>query len=246
MRTAIWAESLKLRRSRILWISIVASVFMPLMLGLVQAGIIGTPTSEGSGSEWQQYLTMLGSLISIGGLIGFGFAFSWLFGREYSDRTVKDLLALPMSRSKIVLAKLFITAVWCLGLALLAFGFACLFGGLLRFDGMTGHSVAVGFVRYIATACMVIALSIPVSWSASAGRGYLSSLGFVVLTMIAAQFSGAIGIADYFPWAIPSLFSGAAGEESMDLRALSLAIPFTIGILGAAGTLGWWRYADQK
>ena len=246
MRTAIWAESLKLRRSRILWISIVASVFMPLMLGLVQAGIIGTPTFEGNGSEWQQYLTMLGSLISIGGLIGFGFAFSWLFGREYSDRTVKDLLALPMSRSKIVLAKLLITAVWCLGLALLAFGFACLFGGWLRFDGMTGHSVAIGFARYIATACMVIALSIPVAWSASAGRGYLSSLGFVVLTMIAAQFSGALGIADYFPWAIPSLFSGAAGEESMDLRAVSLAIPFAIGILGAAGTLGWWRYADQK
>lgn len=246
MRTAIWAEGLKLRRSRILWISILAAAMMPTMLGLVQAGIIGTPTVDNVGTQWEQYLIMLGSLISIGGLIGFGFVFSWLFGREYSDRTVKDLLALPMSRGRVVSAKLFVAAVWCFLLAVLAFGVACLVAGLFRLEGMTGQAVSTGLSRYMATACMVISLSAPVAWSASVGRGYLSSLGFVVLTMIAAQFSGALGVATYFPWAIPSLFSGAAGVENMHLNAVSLTIPFVIGLLGAAATLAWWRYADQK
>ncbi|WP_373232989.1 ABC transporter permease [Cohnella sp.] len=246
MRTAIWAEGLKLRRSRILWISLLASAMMPTMLGLVQAGIIGTPTDENGGTQWEQYLIVLGSLISIGGIIGFGFVFSWLFGREYSDRTVKDLLALPMSRARVVSAKLFVAAVWCFLLAVFAFAVACLVAGLFRFEGMTGQAVATGFARYMATACMVISLGAPVAWSASVGRGYLSSLGFVVLTMIAAQFSGALGVAAYFPWAIPSLFSGAAGVENMQLSAVSLSIPFAVGLLGAAVTLAWWRYADQK
>jgi ABC-type transport system involved in multi-copper enzyme maturation permease subunit len=45
-------------------------------------------------------------------VIGFAFVTSWVFGREYSDRTVKDLLALPAPRSSIVLSK-FIVVVIC-------------------------------------------------------------------------------------------------------------------------------------
>jgi ABC-2 type transport system permease protein len=35
-----------------------------------------------------------------------------VFGREYSDRTLKDLLALPTLRSAIVLAKFVVVASW--------------------------------------------------------------------------------------------------------------------------------------
>jgi ABC-2 type transport system permease protein len=37
---------------------------------------------------------MLAQGIAIGGLFVFGFIMSWIFGREYTDRTMKDLLAL--------------------------------------------------------------------------------------------------------------------------------------------------------
>ncbi|SEM24697.1 hypothetical protein SAMN04488688_110155 [Paenibacillus sp. cl141a] len=35
---------------------------------------------------------------SVFGLLGFGLMTSWTFGREYSDRTLKALLGLPISR----------------------------------------------------------------------------------------------------------------------------------------------------
>ncbi|WP_394697887.1 ABC transporter permease [uncultured Methanomethylovorans sp.] len=38
------------------------------------------------------------------GTIGFGIISSWIFGREYSDRVIQDLLALPVPRSTIVLS----------------------------------------------------------------------------------------------------------------------------------------------
>ncbi|WP_235201635.1 ABC transporter permease [Paenibacillus sp. FSL H8-0457] len=37
---------------------------------------------------------------------------SWTFGREYSDRTLKDLLVLPISRGKIAIAKYVAIIFW--------------------------------------------------------------------------------------------------------------------------------------
>lgn len=50
----------------------------------------------------------------------------WVFGREYSDRTMKDLLALPTPRWAIIAAKFSVVVVWCAALAAMmyALGFA--------------------------------------------------------------------------------------------------------------------------
>jgi len=53
------------------------------------------------------------------GLIGFAFVTGWVFGREYSDRTVKDLLALPTPRLSIVLSKFIVVAIWRGGVMLI-------------------------------------------------------------------------------------------------------------------------------
>ena len=39
-------------------------------------------------------------LIAAGGFILFVLIISWVFGREFADHTVKDLLAVPVHRSK--------------------------------------------------------------------------------------------------------------------------------------------------
>src|SRR5665811_47134 len=60
----------------------------------------------------------------------FAFLFAWLFGREFADRTVRDLVASPTSRSAIVIAKVAVGSAWSMAiigwmLALaLAIGFA--------------------------------------------------------------------------------------------------------------------------
>ncbi|MNP64753.1 hypothetical protein D3C76_1602740 [compost metagenome] len=92
---------------------------------------------------------------------------------------------------------------------------------------------------------MVICLCIPVAWVASIGRGYLSPLGFVVLTIVIAQLGAGMGIVEYIPWAVPRLLSGASGEEKTHLEAVSLMLPYLTGGIGVIGTLLWWRYADQ-
>jgi hypothetical protein len=87
-----------------------------------------------------------------------------------------------------------------------------------------------------------------VAFFASWGKGYLLAIGYIILTMIMTQFivSGIPGLAAYFPWAIPGLYCGAAGPGGPGLIPASWIILGMTGIAGLAGTLAWWRYADQK
>ena len=56
----------------------------------------------------------------------------------------------------------------------------------------------------------------PVAFVASAGRGYMLSVSFVILIIILTQllFVGLPGFTVWFPWALPALYSGVAGEAS--------------------------------
>ena len=131
-----------------LWISILVFLFIPCMMGVVmfvvknpefagKLGLIGTKAAilRFENTDWQTYLGLLNQIGAGVGLLGFAFVTSWVFGREYSDRTVKDLLALPVPRSSIVVAKFIIVAVWCAFLSLILFSFGLIVGGLIQFPG---------------------------------------------------------------------------------------------------------------
>jgi len=245
LSSALWVETLKLRRSKLFGISLTASVLLPVLLGLIFSGLMSSRNAFEDSMNMPGFLAELGYVVSIGGLIGFGFVYSWIFGREYSDRTIKDLLALPLSRYGVAAAKMIVATVWCEVLAVIMYGVGGITAGLVRMDGWSLEIIAESFGGYVLLYLMVISLCMPVAWIASVGRGYLSSLGFIVLTIVISQLGGGMGFTEYIPWAIPGLLSGASGEGNADLQALSLMLPYLTGGIGVLGTLAWWRYADQ-
>jgi ABC-2 type transport system permease protein len=70
-------------------------------------------------------------------------------------------------------------------------------------------------------------------------------MGFVILTLIVANFTGLVGLGPYFPWAIPGIYSAPTGTEGMQLVLSSYFILVFTSVLGFAGTITWWRFADQ-
>src|SRR5262249_23504329 len=68
--------------------------------------------------DWPTYFGLLAQAMAVGGAILCSLIVIWLFGREYSDHTAKDLLALPTPRTTLVLAKLLVATFWCVVLAL--------------------------------------------------------------------------------------------------------------------------------
>jgi len=252
----LWAESLKVRKSKILWLTILAFLFIPMMMGLLmfvaknpelssKLGLIGTKASMFGKADWSAYFGLLAQSIAGIGLMGFGFVTSWVFGREYSDRTVKDILALPVSRSFIVLSKFIVVFIWCVLLSFIFFAFGLIIGGIVNLSGWSSEIAFQSAYKYTITSLFTILLCTPVAFFASYGRGYLPPMGFVIITLITANFIGLIGLGPYFPWAIPGLYSVGAGTEGMQLGIVSYIILFFTSVLGLTATFAWWRFADQ-
>lgn len=254
---AIWAEGLKMRRSKMFLITILAFVLIPVLMSLMmflaknpelarEFGILGTKaTVLNLQADWPTYFGLLNIAIVGIGLGGFGFVTSWDFGREYSDHTAKDLLALPAPRSSIVLAKFIVVAFWCALLSFIFLSSGLIAGGVVQLSGWTSETAFHSVSIFAVAALLTILLCTPVAFFASFGHGYLAPIGFVILALGISQFIGALGFAQYFPWSIPMLYTGAAGTESAQLGIISYVILFLTSILGLIGTLARWRYADQ-
>jgi hypothetical protein len=75
---------------------------LSLKLGLIsaKANIIAN-----SATDWPAYLKLIDMSVAIAGFFLFCLITSWVFGREFSDGTLKDLLAVPVPRASILLAK---------------------------------------------------------------------------------------------------------------------------------------------
>ncbi|MCK7528827.1 MAG: ABC transporter permease [Ignavibacteriales bacterium] len=149
LTAAFITECMKLRRSKIFWITIVFFIFVPLMMGLLmlvaqnpeigeKLGIVGTKAKLFGENNWQGYLLMLNQIVASVGLIGFGFVTSWVFGREYIDRTITNIMDLPVPRSAIVTAKFIIVALWCSLLAIIIFSAGLSVGYLIGIPGWSG------------------------------------------------------------------------------------------------------------
>lgn len=243
--TAIRVELLKLWRSPIVWVTAAIFTLLPLMIGLIATGILTNPGGGDTAKDWNSYLALILQAYTGIGVLGMGFVASWLFGREYSDRTIKDLLALPISRRVLVTAKLIIMAIWGVVLSGLTVGVAIAMGYILGLEGASASIFTERLYDFSTLFGFVIMLSVPVAMVASMSRGYLAPLGLVVAAVVAAQFAGGLGIGMYFPWQIPTEYLLAANGEGPALSDLSYTIIRAVGITGALATIAWWRYADQ-
>ena len=252
----IWIELRKAIRSRMpLWTAL-GSLFMPLGIAFLifvarnpeisrKLGLVSAKANlmAYSATDWPAYLGLFGQIIAAGGFFLFVLIISWMFGREFADGTLKDMLAVPVQRSSILLAKFIVVAVWSAALTVVIFicrpGHGC--------DHPTSREArSVLFSRAAAlvaiTACLVIAVVMPFALFASVGRGYLLPIGVAILALIMANLVVIAGWGEYFPWAVPGLY--AQGKSS--LTPISYWIVFLTGLAGMIGTYLWWKYADQN
>ena len=100
------------------------------------------------------------------------------------------------------------------------------------------------------TALLTFMLMPFVALFASAGRGYLPPLGWAFGTLGLAQVAGVMGWGDWFPWAVPGvfsmMFSVVYGEHAEQIGIHSYVLVALTFVVGMAATFAWWRSADQS
>ena len=140
---------------------------------------------------------------------------SWVFGREFADGTLKDLLAVPVSRVTILMAKYIVVALWCIAVTIMVIIVGLVLGALIGLPEGTSGLFMQGMTTLVITACLVIIDVFPVAFFASVGRGYLLPMGVVILILILAQLIAISGWGSYFPWSIPGLYTQAMGSPNV-------------------------------
>lgn len=253
---AIQAELLKNKHASVLWVTFIAFAVAPLMGGvfmiimrnpeaLAKAGALSVKAQAMNfGADWNSYLSLLTQAVAVGGIMVFGFVASWIFGREYSDGTAKDLLALPTSRTTIIHAKFFVYVAWCFALVLSNLAIGLLIGSVLQIASPE-RSILTQLSDYTFTTLQTVILGTPIAFFAVWGKGYLAPLGFAALIIVFAQVIAATGYGSYFPWAVPGLYSAAGEEYKEQLNLISYMLLVLTGVAGYAATTIHWRYADQ-
>jgi ABC-2 type transport system permease protein len=251
----LWIETRKVLSSKMPLFTLVGCLFFPFGIGFLifvaknpsisqKLGLIGAKANlmAYTATDWPAYLGFFGLIIAAGGFILFVLVISWVFGREFVDGTLKDLLAVPVPRGGILLAKFIIVAAWCLVLTLVIYLAGLLMGALLHLPGGTGEIMAQGGVRVLITACLTIVVVMPFAFFASIGRGYLLPIGMAILALMMANLVAVTGRAEYFPWGVPGLFA----QDKTILTAASYWIVILTGLAGMFATYVWWKYADQS
>jgi ABC-2 type transport system permease protein len=255
--SALWGEVLKARRSMITLLTALGVMLLPLAGGLFMvilkdpeaarnAGLISTKAHIVAGSaDWPAYFAILLQGTAAAGALIFALITSWIFGSEFSNRTNTRLLALPASRSSIVLAKFALLAGWTLALGVLIFLGGLTVGSIVKIPGWSPGLAGTCLRSLLGIVILTYMLMPLVALLASAGRGYLPPIGWAFFTLALAQIAAFLGWGDRVPWSVPAVLSGAAGPASSAVGLHSYVMVAAAFALGLGATLLWWLQADQ-
>jgi ABC-2 type transport system permease protein len=254
---AFWVESLKARRSRITLLTAAGFILLPLAGGLFMVilknpaqaqawGLISAKAQLTVGvADWTAYFGMLLQGIAMGGAILFALITAWVFGREFSDHTAKEILALPTSRTVIVGAKFVLLGLWSMALTLLVVLVGLGVGWAVGIPGWSSELGWTSILSILSIAFFTFLLMPFVALVASWGRGYLPPMGWTILSLVFANIAALLGWGDWFPWAIPVMISALARPKAVPVELHSYVVIFLAFIAGLAATFVWWRSADQ-
>lgn len=228
IKIAFQVEIQKLFKSHLIWM--VAGGFLLLLL-IKQA------------TTWKEYsanvLYLYSSLI---GLVGFGVISSWIFAREYQDGVFKDLLALPISRMNIIIAKMMAVAVASVMIWGLCVLISCILGLALWHTSTSWLALWLLTRKLLALTLLNLPLAFLWPCLASLWRNAILPMSLSFMTVIISVIFAAKPLGRFIPWSI----SGYYLAHNENLPYLSTVILVSVGVVGILGTTFIWIRMDQK
>ena len=176
--TAVAVEARKAAASRVM------SSISAILIGGLAVLTLGMLLGAASGDEqviaklgplagaggWEGLVGIVVQITSAGGLLAFGVALSWMFGREFADGTVSGLFALPVRRSTIAVAKLFVYLAWTLAVSAALTAAVAIIGVALGY-GATDAAGAGALARVPTLVVLTALIAVPAAWAATRSGG---------------------------------------------------------------------------
>lgn len=202
MRTLLWAEYKKLRRSSIVWITVFATVMIAVIVFVEGQGIHDGPDVQYGLKivhEGSQYIDNVGwymdeaqplatffVLPAVIALLG-----SYMICREEEDDTLKSLRLIPVNEVKLTTAKMIMAFMFSVFIYLLLFSITLLTEAVLHFSDLSAALVLKCLKEYLGDGIGVfLAVSPIIAFVARMKKGYWVALVFTEIYSCAGLFAG--------------------------------------------------------
>ncbi len=253
MNAALHLESLKFRRATVSRLATALVVVLAPALSAVFLVVARTggdsalalkiaPLLQDDG--WRGLTGIAAQILSVGGLLAFGFVVAWVFGREFTEKTFGALFASPTPRAAIAAAKLAVVGAWGAAVSLAVAVFT-LVAGVASGLGAPDAAAWAGVIRIAVVGWLTVLLALPLGLVASVTRGYLGAFAALLGIVLVTQIVVALGAGAWFPYAAPGIWAGLGGGAQADaVTAVQLLLAVPVGIVGGWAALLWWRTAS--
>ena len=212
VKTLLWAEWRKLRRSKIIWISVFA-VALASATVIAQGQFVHYGETFASRPGWllttAQSLATFYVLPAIVALVG-----SYLICREDHDGTIVSLRLVPVDEKRLSAVKMVVALIFSLILYLLLFLFMLAAEAILHVQDLTAATVISFLKMYLIDGAGVFFAISPIIVTVARDRKkyWLALLAAEVYSFVAV-FAGLAGLNDVVPITAVLNLSGAFGES---------------------------------
>ena len=237
MKELLWAERQKLRRSKIIWITIFATIMVAFIV-FAQGQFVFDGSRYVDGAGWfmtaAQSLATFYVLPAVIALLG-----SYMICREEHEDTMKALQLIPVNETKLTAAKMIVSLVFSIGIYLLLFFITFLAEAVLHFETLS-FGLVLGFLKtYLLDGLGIfLAISPIIALVARMKKGYWLALVFAEIYSFAGLFASMSGSLKIF-YPITAVFNISgyyeASAANVVISCASLLVCVGIAVLLLAG-----------
>lgn len=241
MADMIYCEFLKLKRSRIALIGILGTLISPFISIAICIMNHSRMHSENLVSLYEVYDNTLMFLMLLFGTLVFSVMAAFLFSREYSEKTLKTIFAVPVPRTRFLVSKLITLLILVLLLMLAAWGsvlvlaaFGSLFFEIGEFDFQT---ILYWLFQIVSGGVLLYATLTPFVYLAIWTKGFLvPTIVSAAVVLVNVVFSGSSAAA-LFPWTATYLFLRGRLADSRYPVWVSFAMIGLVCIVGIGASI---------
>ena len=243
MLTFIKTEFLKLKHSKIFLLTVLGALSIPSLL------YIGLLTGEHA--TFQGILDYCATYAcSLFYIIIFTIIIAYLFGREYTEHTLKTILTTPLSKTKLLIGKFCTLLLWIVMLTLVTWAGIFIVCGL--YDAvftLEGYSLLVAIVwlpKFLFGSILMFLTVSPFVFVAMKTKGFVAPMiGSAVIVMGSAALSNQEWGALY-PWTATYFLVQGKLQSTGYPTLLSVSIIILVSAVGFLMTFHHFKKEDLK
>lgn len=249
MRNLVYCEIMKLKRSKIVLFSILGVLATPFLM-LVESLQTHFQHPNQLFTLADIYDSSLLYVMLLMNMMVYVAIAAYLFSREYAEKTLKTILAIPVLRSNFITGKFLILFIWTTLLTVLTWSAitTLMFGYHIVFelDGFTFQVVGEWLVKFLVGSSLMYLMISPFAYIAEKTKGFV-----VPVIVSAAVVMGSVAVSNQdfgvlYPWtSILFIVNGSVADKGFPIT-LVMGIIALVSLTGFFATYRYFCREDIK